>query len=147
MEHVYAWALNKAYRLKSVGFVSYDGVMQRCGSTVIGCPGEEPSCPASPSPHGSGLLLHPPCRQYQRVQVGEERRARRTGPARASGPQMVKALSRVAEIISSGLPWVQLAVTVTPRRLGELARYGMAPMWPSSSGTATAGGWPHWWQR
>lgn len=27
----------------------------------------------------------------------------RTGPARASGPQMVKALSRVAEIISSGL--------------------------------------------
>lgn len=49
----------------------------------------------------------------------------RTGPARASGPQMIKALSRVAEIISSGLSRVELDVTVTPRRLAELARYGM----------------------
>lgn len=49
----------------------------------------------------------------------------RTGPARASGPQMIKALSRVAEIIASGLSRVKLDVTVTPRRLAELARYGM----------------------
>jgi hypothetical protein len=49
----------------------------------------------------------------------------RTGPARASGPQMVKALNRVAEIIGSGLSRVRLDATVTPRRLAELARYGM----------------------
>ena len=49
----------------------------------------------------------------------------RVGPARASGPQMVKALHRVAEIIGSGLSRVQLDAAVTPRRLAELARYGM----------------------
>jgi hypothetical protein len=49
----------------------------------------------------------------------------RTGPARASGLQMVKALNRVAEIIGSGLSRVQLDAGVTPRRLAELARYGM----------------------
>ena len=49
----------------------------------------------------------------------------RTGPARASGLQMVKALNRVAEIIGSGLSRVQLDASVTPRRLAELARYGM----------------------
>jgi TnpA family transposase len=49
----------------------------------------------------------------------------RAGPARASGPQMVRALNRVAEIIGSGLSRVQLDASVTPRRLAELARYGM----------------------
>jgi hypothetical protein len=49
----------------------------------------------------------------------------RTGPARASGPQMVRALNRVAEIIGPGLSRVQLDASVTPRRLAELARYGM----------------------
>lgn len=49
----------------------------------------------------------------------------RTGPVRAPGPQMVKALNRVAEIIGSGLSRVELDATVTPRRLAELARYGM----------------------
>jgi hypothetical protein len=49
----------------------------------------------------------------------------RMGPVRASGPQMVKALNRVAEIIGSGLSRVELDATVTPRRLAELARYGM----------------------
>ena len=49
----------------------------------------------------------------------------RSGPARASGPQMVRALNRVAEIIGSGLSRVQLDASVTPRRLAELARYGM----------------------
>ena len=49
----------------------------------------------------------------------------RAGLARASGPQMVKALNRVAEIIGSGLSRVQLDASVTPRRLAELARYGM----------------------
>jgi len=49
----------------------------------------------------------------------------RTGPVRASGQQMVKALNRVGEIIGSGLSRVELDATVTPRRLAELARYGM----------------------
>jgi Domain of unknown function (DUF4158) len=49
----------------------------------------------------------------------------RSGPARASGPQMVRALNRVAEIIGSGLSRVQLNASVTPRRLDKLARYGM----------------------
>ena len=49
----------------------------------------------------------------------------RTGPVRASGPQMVKALHRVAEIIGSGLSRVDIQAVVTPRRLGELARYEM----------------------
>src|SRR5260370_30944716 len=38
---------------------------------------------------------------------------------------MVKALNRVAEIIGSGLSRVRLDASVTPRRLAELARYGM----------------------
>ncbi len=46
-------------------------------------------------------------------------------PARASGPQLVKALHRVAEIIGSGLSQMELEATVTPRRLAELAPYGM----------------------
>src|SRR5271165_2517139 len=50
----------------------------------------------------------------------------RTGPARPSGPQMVKALHRVAEIIGSGLSRVELDASVTPRRLAELAWYGMS---------------------
>jgi TnpA family transposase len=49
----------------------------------------------------------------------------RIGPARASGPQMVKALHRVAGIIGSGLSRVKIDANVTPRRLAELARYGM----------------------
>ena len=49
----------------------------------------------------------------------------RTGAVRLSGPQMVKALHRVAEIIGSGLSRVELDASVTPRRLAELARYGM----------------------
>src|SRR5467141_5306672 len=49
----------------------------------------------------------------------------RSGPARASGPQMARALNRVAEITGSGLSRVELDASVTPRRLAELARYGM----------------------
>ena len=49
----------------------------------------------------------------------------RSGPVRASGPQMVKALHRVEEILGSGLSGVSIDAAVTPRRLAELARYGM----------------------
>jgi hypothetical protein len=49
----------------------------------------------------------------------------RTGPTRASGPQMVKALHRVGDIIGSGLSRVDIDAGVTPRRLAEPARWGM----------------------
>jgi len=49
----------------------------------------------------------------------------RTAPVRASGPQMVKALHRVADIIGSGLSRVDIDASVTPRRQAELARWGM----------------------
>ncbi|MER5323157.1 hypothetical protein [Streptosporangium roseum] len=65
------------------------------------------------------LLVVAPGRRVSRLEEW------RTGPTRASGPQMVKALSRVAEIIGSGLSRVELDIAVTPRRLAELARYGM----------------------
>ena len=49
--------------------------------------------------------------------------AGRAGPG--VGPADGQALNRVAEIIGSGLSRVQLDASVTPRRLAELARYGM----------------------
>jgi hypothetical protein len=65
------------------------------------------------------LLVVPPGRRVSELERW------RTGLPRASGPQMVKALNRVAEIIGSGLSRVEIDATVTPRRLAELARYGM----------------------
>ncbi|MDQ2815927.1 MAG: DUF4158 domain-containing protein, partial [Actinomycetota bacterium] len=65
------------------------------------------------------LLVVPPGSQVSELERW------RTGAARASGPQLVKALNRVAEITGSGLSRVELDATVTPRRLTELARYGM----------------------
>jgi hypothetical protein len=53
---------------------------------------------------------------------------------------MVKALHRVAEIIGSGLSRVAIDATVTPRRLAELARYGIGAAWRSSSATVRRGG-------
>ncbi|MGH9120743.1 MAG: DUF4158 domain-containing protein, partial [Acidimicrobiales bacterium] len=51
----------------------------------------------------------------------------RKGPTpRGSGPAMVKALDRVAEIAGLGLSDLGLADLVPPRRLGELARHGLA---------------------
>jgi len=50
----------------------------------------------------------------------------RTGPTKASGPGLVQALNLVAEIRAAGLTEVDLGAAVPPRRLIELARYGMA---------------------
>jgi Sodium/hydrogen exchanger family len=61
----------------------------------------------------------------------------RVSPARASGPQMVRALDRVAEIIGSALSRVQLDATVTRRRLTELPSTGRAPTWPCGSVVST----------
>jgi len=49
----------------------------------------------------------------------------RKGPTKASGPSMVKALDRVSEIGGVGVSGMNLDV-VPPRRLVELARYGLA---------------------
>jgi len=46
-------------------------------------------------------------------------------PRRASGPAMVAALDQVAEIMGVGLAGLRLEERFSPRRLGELARYGM----------------------
>jgi hypothetical protein len=50
----------------------------------------------------------------------------RKGPApRGSGPSIIKALDLVSEIGALGLAEVGAEALVPPRRLGELARYGM----------------------
>jgi TnpA family transposase len=49
----------------------------------------------------------------------------RTGPSKASGPGMVKALGLVEEILTSGLGRVELDPAVPGRRVVDLARYGL----------------------
>ncbi|MEV6868811.1 DUF4158 domain-containing protein [Streptosporangium subroseum] len=49
----------------------------------------------------------------------------RIGPARASGPEMVKALKLVREISAAGFGKIELGAQMPRRRLAELARYGM----------------------
>ena len=71
----------------------------------------------------------------------------RSGPVRASGPQMVKALHRVAEITGSGLSRVDIDATVTPRRLAELARYGWVPPRRGCGDTGRLAGRRRWWRR
>ena len=51
----------------------------------------------------------------------------RKGPApRGSGPMIIKALDQVSEIMALGLAELGAEALVPPRRLGELARYGMS---------------------
>ena len=50
----------------------------------------------------------------------------RKAPLKGSGPGMIKALDRVAEITGLGLGAVDLDAVVPHRRVAELARYGMA---------------------
>ncbi|MFF5211064.1 DUF4158 domain-containing protein [Streptosporangium sp. NPDC000396] len=49
----------------------------------------------------------------------------RTGPSKASGPGLVKALSLVEEILASGLGRLELDPSVPQRRLVDLAKYGL----------------------
>lgn len=54
----------------------------------------------------------------------------RKGPTKASGPGMVKALNRVSEL--AGLHLVELDLSVVPpRRVAELARYGLTGKTPT----------------
>ena len=54
----------------------------------------------------------------------------RKGPAEPSGRNLVRALTRVSEIMAVGVGAMDLHTVVPPRRLVELARYGMAAKAP-----------------
>ncbi|HEY3035212.1 MAG TPA: Tn3 family transposase [Streptosporangiaceae bacterium] len=58
--------------------------------------------------------------------VSDLERWRKGPPPRGSGPAIIKALDQVAEITVLGLAGTGAEALVPPRRLGELARYGMA---------------------
>ncbi len=57
--------------------------------------------------------------------VSDLERWRKGPPPRGSGPAIIAALDQVAEIQSLGLADLGAESAVPPRRLGELARYGM----------------------
>jgi hypothetical protein len=58
--------------------------------------------------------------------VSDLERWRKGPPPRGSGPAIIKALDQVAEITGLGLAELGAETLVPPRRLGELARYGMS---------------------
>jgi hypothetical protein len=67
------------------------------------------------------LLVVPPGSR-----VSDLERWRKGATPRGSGPAIIKALDQVAEIMALGLAGLGAEALVPPRRLGELARYGMS---------------------
>ncbi|MGH3190136.1 MAG: Tn3 family transposase, partial [Streptosporangiaceae bacterium] len=63
--------------------------------------------------------------------VSDLERWRKGPPPRGSGPAMIKALDQVAEIMGLELAKLRLEEVVPPRRLAELARYGMTAKAPA----------------
>ena len=61
----------------------------------------------------------------QGKRVSDLERWRKGPPPRGSGPAIIAALDQVAEIQSLGLASLGAESVVPPRRLGDLARYGM----------------------
>jgi TnpA family transposase len=59
------------------------------------------------------------------LRVSDLERWRKGPPPRGSGPAIIAALNQVAEIQGLGLAGLGAAAVVPPRRLSELARYGM----------------------
>jgi Domain of unknown function (DUF4158)/Tn3 transposase DDE domain len=59
------------------------------------------------------------------LRVSDLERWRKGPPPRGSGPAIIAALDQVAEIQGLGLAGLGAESAVPPRRLGELARYGM----------------------
>jgi TnpA family transposase len=57
--------------------------------------------------------------------VSDLERWRKGPPPRGSGPAIIKALHQVAEIAALGPAGTGAEALISPRRLGELARYGM----------------------
>jgi len=60
------------------------------------------------------------------ARVSDLERWRKGPPPRGSGPAIIKALDQVAEITALELAGLGAEALVPPRRLGELARYGMS---------------------
>jgi TnpA family transposase len=60
------------------------------------------------------------------ARVSDLERWRKGPPPRGSGPAIIKALDQVSEITALGLAELGAEALVPPRRLGELARYGMS---------------------
>lgn len=58
--------------------------------------------------------------------VSDLERWRKGPPPRGSGPTMIRALDQVAEIMTLEMAELGAETRVPPRRLGELARYGMS---------------------
>ena len=58
--------------------------------------------------------------------ISDLERWRKGPPPRGSGPAIIKALDQVSEIMALGLAELGAEALVPPRRLGELARYGMS---------------------
>jgi len=59
------------------------------------------------------------------LRVSDLERWRKGPPPRGGGPAIIAALDQVAEIQGLGLAGLGAEAVVPPRRLGELARYGM----------------------
>jgi TnpA family transposase len=59
------------------------------------------------------------------LRVSDLERWRKGPPPRGTGPAIIAALDQAAEIQSLGLAGLRAESAVPPRRLGELARYGM----------------------
>ena len=59
------------------------------------------------------------------LRVSDLERWRKGPPPRGSGPAIIQALDQVAEIQGLGLAGLAAEAVAPPRRLGELARYGM----------------------
>ena len=60
------------------------------------------------------------------ARVSDLERWRKGPPPRGSGPTILKALDQVSEIMALGLAGLGAEALAPPRRLGELARYGMS---------------------
>ena len=58
--------------------------------------------------------------------VSDLERWRKGVPPRASGPTIIKALDQVSEILGLELADLGAEALIPPRRLGELAKYGMS---------------------
>jgi hypothetical protein len=59
------------------------------------------------------------------ARVSDLERWRKGPPPRGSGPAIIRALDQVAKIQGLGLAGLGAEALVPPRRLGEVARYGM----------------------
>ncbi len=79
--------------------------------------------------------------------VSDLERWRKGPPPRGSGPAIIKALDQVSEITALGLAGLGAEALVPPRRLGELARYGMSADASLIRRHRDSAGWRRCWPR